>query len=163
MVATYGWQRIRLEHGGTEFRPEWGAAHTFEGGLIAFPSTNTSARLGLTAIGGRRTTAVDGALEWESCNLLDRGCEFGGSPRLSEESLGSARLPAYLRLDLGFQKHWHRRVGNRDVLISLYGTFTNLLSRKNLLTLATDPHTGRRVGVEMRPLSPLVLGVDWRF
>ncbi len=163
MVATYGWQRIRLEHGGTEFRPEWGAAHTFEGGLIAFPSTNTSARLGLTAIGGRRTTAVDGALEWESCNLLDRGCEFGGSPRLSEESLGSVRLPAYLRLDLGFQKHWHRRVGNRDVLISLYGTFTNLLSRKNLLTLATDPHTGRRVGVEMRPLSPLVLGVDWRF
>jgi hypothetical protein len=163
VIASYGWQRLTLEYEGAGFRPEWGVAHTFEGGVIAFPSTNTSARLGFTGIGGRRTTAVDGALEWESCNLLDRGCEFGGSPRLSEGPLGTVRLPSYLRLDLGFQKHWHRRVANRDILISLYGTFTNLLSRKNLLTLATDPLSGERVGVEMRPLSPLVLGLDWRF
>jgi hypothetical protein len=163
VVASYGWHHLQLRHQDTRFRPEWGAAHNFEGGVIAFPSTNSSIRVGFTGVGGRRTTAVAGLVEWESCNLLDGGCEFGGTPLLGEDPLGTAKLPPYYRLDLGFQKHWHHRLVGRDLLVSLFGTVTNLLGRANLLTLATDPLTGERVGVEMRPLSPLVLGIDWRF
>jgi hypothetical protein len=31
------------------------------------------------------------------------------------------------------------------------------------MTYATDPSSGERVGIEMRPRAPLVVGIDWRF
>jgi hypothetical protein len=54
-------------------------------------------------------------------------------------------------------------IGRRDVTLALFGTLTNLLARTNVLTIAVDPETGRRTAIEMRPLSPLVVGLDWRF
>jgi len=163
LTASYGWQQVRLKYDGTSFVPEWGGAHTLEAGGIFFPTPSSSLRAGITSLLGRRTTAVDGVLEWESCNLLDRGCEFAGSPTLGDHPRGGTELPAYLRLDLGVEKHWHPRVGGRQALLSVFGTVTNLLGRKNLLTFGTDPTTGERIGVEMRPIAPLVVGLDWRF
>jgi hypothetical protein len=32
-----------------------------------------------------------------------------------------------------------------------------------VLTYVEDPSAGRRIVVEMRPLSPLVVGLDWSF
>jgi hypothetical protein len=72
-------------------------------------------------------------------------------------------LPAYFRLDLGLRKHWHLEVAGRDVEWALFGTVTNLLGRRNVLAVATDPVTGEKTEIEMRPLAPLVVGLDWRF
>jgi hypothetical protein len=105
---------------------------------------------------------VTGVFEWEACNLLDQGCEFGGSPQ-AEDGLGETRLPAYARLDLGVRKHWHVRLAGRDLMLAAYGTLTNLLGRSNVLTVVTDPDTGNRTAIEMRPPAPLVVGLDWRF
>jgi hypothetical protein len=117
----------------------------------------------MTGAAGRRGTGILGAFEWESCNLLDRGCEFGGSPTHDTDRLGATKLPAYFRLDLGLRKHWHIEVAGRDVELALFGTVTNLLGRRNVLAVATDPQTGKRSEIEMRPLAPLVIGLDWRF
>jgi hypothetical protein len=48
-------------------------------------------------------------------------------------------------------------------MLAMFGTFTNLLGRTNVLTIVTDPTTGGRSAIEMRPRSPLVVGLDWRF
>jgi hypothetical protein len=109
---------------------------------------------------GRRTTPLAGSLEWESCNLLDQGCEFGGSPDHQGEILGGTALPAYLRLDVGVRKHWHLR---RGALVALFGTVSNVAGRRNVLTWARDASSGERTPVEMRPVAPLVLGVEARF
>jgi hypothetical protein len=162
LLARYGWQRVRLEHADSNYIPVYGTSHLLELGGIVFPTATSSVRLGLTGGVGRRATAVTGSFEWEACNLLDRGCEFGGSPE-STGTPGGTRLPAYLRLDLGVRKHWHLNIGGRDVTLALFGTLTNLLGRTNVLTVATDPATGRRTTIEMRPRAPLVLGLDWRF
>jgi hypothetical protein len=162
-VASYGLQRLALEYQDGRYVPEHGTSHVLEGGVIAFPGATWQARLGAAASFGRRSTAVAGALEWEACNLVDHGCEFGGSPTHDGETLGGSLLPAYLRVDLGLRKHWHVRVAGRDASIALFGTVTNVFARANLLTYARDPLTGERTGVEMRPLSPLVVGLDWRF
>jgi hypothetical protein len=45
----------------------------------------------------------------------------------------------------------------------LFGSFTNLLDRSNQLTSTVDPSSGRVKRVTMRPRSPLVAGLDWRF
>jgi len=104
-----------------------------------------------------------GAVEWEACNLRDRGCELGGSPRSDGTALGGARLPPYLRLDLGVRKHWHLEIGGRDAVIAVFGTVTNVLGRTNVLTYTGDPATGAGAAVDMRPLAPLVAGLDWTF
>ena len=143
--------------------PDYGTPHLAEAGVILFPAASTSIRLGVTAGWGRRTTGVVGGFEWEACNLLDRGCEFAGTPQQTGLTPGGVSLPGYARLDLGFRQHWHIGLGNREVILGLFGTVTNLLGRANVLTLATDPLTGEVVPVEMRPLAPLVLGLDWRF
>jgi hypothetical protein len=162
LLASYTWQRIRLEHADSSYTPAYGTSHLLELGAIVFPSATSSIRLGATGIIGRPATAVTGAFEWESCNLLDRGCELGGSPQ-NTGGLDHTRLPAYIRLDLSLRKHWHVNLAGRDVMVALFGTVTNLLGRNNVLTVATDPATGRSTTIEMRPLAPLLAGLDWRF
>ncbi len=162
-VASYGLQRVRFGYADSSYTPDHGAAQRFEGGVIVFPTATSSIRLGVSGALGRRTTTIAGGLEWEACNLLDKGCEFGGSPRYDGQRLGATRLPRYLRLDLGVRQHWHVAVAGRDAVVALFGTVTNLLSRKNVLTYARDPVTGRLIEIEMRPFAPLVVGLDWQF
>ncbi|MGH7579887.1 MAG: TonB-dependent receptor [Gemmatimonadales bacterium] len=163
VTASYGWQRIHLAYRDSGYVPGYGTSHSIETGVIVFPTPTASIRLGLTGAFGRRGTGILGAFEWESCNLLDQGCEFGGSPTHDTGRLGATRLPSYMRLDLGLRRHWHLRLGGQDVEFALFGTVTNLLGRRNVLAVATDPVTGRRSEIEMRPLAPLVVGLDWRF
>jgi hypothetical protein len=163
VTASYGWQRVRVTYGDSSYAPGYGTSHLIETGVIVFPAPTASIRLGLTGAIGRRGTGLLGAFEWESCNLLDQGCEFGGSPTNDTGRLGATRLPAYFRLDLGLRKHWHLEVAARDVELALFGTVTNLLGRRNVLAVATDPVTGEKTEIEMRPLAPLVVGLDWRF
>ena len=163
ILASYAWQRVRRQFGDTSYVPESGASHLLEGGVILFPTATLSVRLGAAGIWGRRATAVSGGLEWESCNLIDRGCEFRGNPHHGGEVLGGTPLPAYFRVDLGIRKHWHVTLGGRDAVLALFGSVTNLFDRINVLTYATDPVTGAPVAIAMRPRIPLAAGLDLRF
>lgn len=163
IVASYGWQRVRLEYGDSSYIPQHGTAHRVDAGVIFFPSATASIRLGVAVAAGRRTTRIADGLEWEACNLLDKGCEFAGSPHLGTEPLGAAMLPLYWRVDVGARKHWHVEVAGRDALIGLFGTITNVFGRANVLTYARDPSTGELVEIEMLPLAPLVVGLDGQF
>jgi len=163
LVATYGFQRVRAEYGDSSYVPEHGTKHLVQGGIIVFPTPTLSVRLGGDAAWGRRTTIARGEFEWEACNLLDRGCEFAGSPNHGGETLGGAGLPAYYRLDLGVRQHWHIAAGGRDLSVALFAAVTNILGRKNVLTYARDPSTGEVSPIEMRPRAPFVVGIDWSF
>jgi hypothetical protein len=162
-LATWGWQRVRLEHNDSSYVPEHGTVHTIDAGATWFAAPTFALRAGVAAAFGRRSTALPGAFEWEACNLLDAGCEFAGSPHYGRETPGAARLPAYVRVDAGLRKHWHLEVAGRDATLALFGTVTNVFARRNVLTFSRDAATGAAVPVEMRPLAPLVLGLDWRF
>lgn len=163
VLLSYGYQDLHLDAGEAEFIPEHGSAHVFDAGFIFFPGATASIRVGVSGMVGRRGTPVAGGLEWESCNLLDQGCEFGGSPTQDRENLGSLELPAYTRLDIGVRKHWHMHLGGRDAVIGMFGTVTNVLGRYNTLTRSRNPGTGRLDPVQMRPLAPLAIGFDWQF
>ncbi len=162
-IADYGFQSVRFEYGDSSYVPNVGAGHSIEAGIVFFPWSTSSVRLGVSSLLGRRGTALLGPVEWEACNLLDEGCEFAGSPNQRSGPLGGTRLPPYLRVDLGLRQHWHLHVAGRDVQMAVFGSVTNLLARRNVLTIAVDPVTGQRRNIEMRPRSPLVVGFDWRF
>lgn len=163
VVAGYDFQRLRLSDDRVSYAPEYGTAHLLSVGAIVFPTATSSVRIGLVGSAGRRGTQSSGAVEWESCNLLDKTCELAGSPRYQSAELGATGLPPYLRLDLGVRQHFHLRVAGRDAVIAVFGTMTNLLGRSNVLAFAPDPSTGARGAVEMRPFSPLVVGLDWQY
>jgi hypothetical protein len=162
-VARYGFQRLRLESAASSYVPGHGARHLVEGGVLVFPGATWSLRFGVAGALGRRTTPHGGAFEWEAPNLLDRGSEFGGSPAYDVTSLGTGTLPPYLRADLSARKTWRFTAGGRQAAVALFGTVTNILGRRNVLTYAVDPSSGHPVGIEMRPPSPLVVGLDWRY
>ncbi|MGH7503142.1 MAG: carboxypeptidase regulatory-like domain-containing protein [Longimicrobiales bacterium] len=163
IIASYAWQTVRYGDGSAGYTPTHAAQHRFEAGTIVFPSATSSLRAGVSAALGRRATPIEGAIEWESCNLLDRGCELAGSPDVSSEPRGSDRLPAYVRADLGARKHWHFRVARANTQIAIFATLTNLFGRRNVLRTMIDPLTGERSILGMRPFSPLTIGLDWRW
>jgi hypothetical protein len=163
IVASYGLQRLRLRADSMRYVPEYGAAHLFDAGIILFPTATTSVRVGMAGAAGRRGTSSSDAVEWESCNLRDKGCELGGSPHYDPAALGAAALPPYLRFDLGVRQHFHVRVAGRSAVVAVFGTMTNVFGHTNVLTYAGDGLTGGRSTVEMRPLSPLVVGLDWQY
>jgi hypothetical protein len=162
-MASYAWQRVRRTTRGVGYVPAHGSRHVAEAGVVFFPSPTFSARAAATLAAGRRSTTVVGGLEWESCNLLDRGCEFGGTPRNDPATLGLTTLPAYVRVDAGIRKHWHLRIAGRDAQLALHGTLTNLLSRANILTRIRPGSGAPAQTLGMRPFAPLVVGLDWRF
>jgi hypothetical protein len=162
VTLSYAWQTVRYGDGAGEYTPAHAARHRVEAGAIVFPSATSSLRAGVTGTLGRRATPIQGAIEWESCNLLDRGCELAGSPDVSSLARGSDRLPAYFRVDLGARKHWHFRAASRNTQIAIFTTLTNVFGRKNVLRTVFDPLTGDRSVLGMRPLSPLTMGLDWR-
>jgi hypothetical protein len=163
VVASYGYQDVRFDFGSGNYVPEHGSRHRMDVGAVVYPSATLALRIGTTAIFGRRATALTGGLEWESCNLVDAGCEFAGTPRYDSNALGAVRLPGYISVDLGVRKHWHTGFGGRDGQLAVFGTVTNVFGRENVLTRASDPATGSAAAITMRPRAPLLVGVDWRF
>ncbi|MDH3223686.1 MAG: hypothetical protein OEO23_08215, partial [Gemmatimonadota bacterium] len=61
------------------------------------------------------------------------------------------------------RKHWHVDIRGRDAYVAVFGTLTNVLGRPNVLTQVLDPETAQFRRIDMRPFSPLVVGLDWRF
>lgn len=160
--ASYGYQRTWMVGEGIRYRPAAAVPHSLEAGLTLFPGEKWMFRAGLSGQAGRRATRITGPFEWEACNLTDRGCEFIGSPELTGP-LGGVTLPDYLRLDLGLRHEWHPSLLGRDGTLAMFGTVTNLLARRNLLTVKKNPTDGTLRPVEMRPRAPLVVGLEWTF
>jgi hypothetical protein len=163
--ASYGRQYARFAYGGNGYVPDYGATHAVDAGIMIYPSHSWSLRFGASGRFGRRVTALATPFEWESCNVADQGCEFAGSPRTNVDSLGAARLPGYLRLDLGVRRRWSIRIADRISELAVFGTLTNVFARTNVLTFAPSPDasTGAPAPVTLRSRVPLVIGVDWAF
>ena len=162
-MASYGWQRVVYAADGARYVPEYAAVHVLQSGVNFYPTSTTSIRIGVVGEAGRHTSAVSGAFEWEACNLRDRGCEFGGSPRSDPHTIGATAVPLYARADLSVRKHWHAQFRSTDAVIAVYGTVSNVFGRDNVLTYSRGASPSTLEPVQMRPFAPLVLGLEWRF
>lgn len=165
LFVTYSRQRVWFspDGGATSYTPDYAARDAVDGGMLLQSSHHLSLRLAASGRFGRRTTPLSTPFEWESCNVSDRGCQFAGSPRTNPDSLGATTLPGYVRLDIGVRTRWDVRIAGRTSELGLFGTFTNVFGRNNVLTVAPDPRTGERASVNLRSGAPLVVGLDWTF
>jgi len=163
LLAVVGLQRTRYAYEDAVYTPDFAAARSLQVGVTVFPSATISLRLGAIGLFGRRTTAVGGPVDWQTCSLDNRGCQIGGSPSWRPEALGATGLPPYLRVDAGIRKHWDVALVGRRGLLAAYGSVTNLFDRGNVQTLVVAPVTGVREPLIMQGRGPLVIGLEWRF
>lgn len=160
MTASYGLQRVRYAFRDSSYVPSHGTQHLVEGGVVVLPTRSSSIRVGASMAFGRRALPVANGLEWETNNLVDHGSEFAGSPHYA--GLNGLGLPSYVRLDVGVRRSWRFDVAGRDAAMAVFGTYSNLLGRRNVLTYVRHGN-GTLGAVELVPSSPVVVGLDWRF
>jgi len=163
LVANGGVQRTLYGIGTERYTPSHGDTHGLDVGVITDPWRGWTFRLSVAGLAGRHATPVKGAFEWEACNLRDRGCEFGGSPRSDVHALGATTLPVYARADAGVSRQWNIGGHGRAGTIAAFGAATNMFGRRNVLTYSRDAQSSAWVPVEMRPFAPLVVGMEWRY
>lgn len=122
----------------------------------------TSVTAGLLAETGGPTSLVAGSFTWEPLEPLGGDGEVEGSPQHILGALNAARLPGYLRLDVGLRHEWAAAWLREGAGLSVQLDVLNVLDRRNAVGYALDPGTEVR-----RPLSllgrSLVVGLEWRY
>ncbi|MGH7713417.1 MAG: TonB-dependent receptor domain-containing protein, partial [Gemmatimonadaceae bacterium] len=166
LAAGAGRTRIHLSDstvpGATAFQPGFATTHSLTAAAAYRVGDATSIRSAVFARWGRRTTLFDGALDWEGCDALNGGCEIAGSPGRSLGAVSGARVPAYLRWDIGVRRAWTPRFAGRDLELDAYATVRNVLDRRNVWSwTAQGDEPARRL--MLRPLSVLTAGLDFRY
>lgn len=144
------------------FQPGFATTHSVTGAVGYRVGDRTTLRSAVFARWGRRTTMFDGALDWEGCDIFDGGCEIAGSPTRSVGAVAGARLPAYLRWDIGARHGWTTQLAGRAAELEAHATLRNLLDRRNLWGFTTHG-TGSPQSLKLRPLSVLTAGLDFRY
>ncbi len=145
------------------YQPSHAATVMLAAGLAYRRSERTTFRAAVVSRSGRRTTAFEGPLEWEGCNVLKGGCEIVGTPESATGPIGAARLPAYVRLDVGARHLWHARILGQRTVLEGYMTLSNLLDRRNVWAVQTDPNSATTRTAPIRAFSVLNAGIDWRY
>jgi hypothetical protein len=150
---------------GERFAPRFERRHTLDA-LAALPlgaQGQWSARLVLAT--GQPYTPVVGSVPFDPYDP-----RLGGfAPAWEMTALlgehNSARLPGYLRLDVGARRSFERRWFGRETTVTPYLQVLNALNTKNVLTaLPTNTFEGRPV-LDYAPQLPFfpTLGLEWKF
>ena len=97
------------------------------------------AQLALTAGAGEATSGVAGGLEWRPAPPAGGG-EIGGAPMNLPGPINGARLPGFVRVDLGVRRSWTLAAfGPRGSLLTTL-RLVNLLNRANAVGLTAGPN-----------------------
>ncbi len=157
----YGLGGTSLTTSAGDYVPSTDRTQTFVAGVGYAPAERTWLRAALRAATGSPATPLGGPFEWESCNLVDHGCEAAGSPERIAGPLNESRLPAYVRLDLGARRAWSPRFLGPDGRLAAFVTVSNVLGRRNVLAYGEETGSGSLRPILLRPPSVLALGLDW--
>ena len=158
--ASYSMTMARRITDSTQFRPAFAPRQgaSFLAGFDASPRTSFHSALWVAA--GRSTTTLSDDIGWDTRDALSGAREVSGSPQHTEGALNGARLPLYLRFDLGARHRmtlWRTRTE-----VTGFAGVNNLFDRENKTGYVKPPGTGQRRDLTMLPAS-LVLGLEWRY
>jgi hypothetical protein len=167
MWASYALARAEHRVDGELFPPRWERRHTLDilGAVPLGAGGQASARL-VWATGQPFTPAV-GILQGFRHEPLNGGFTVprgsGGSPVLLGEH-NSARLPGYLRLDVGARKNFERQWFGRKTTITPFLQVLNVLNTRNALW-AVPSLDGSDPRLKYTPQFPFLptFGIEWKF
>lgn len=126
------------------------------------PVPSTVLRGAIQVSAGAPTSALaGGGFDWETFDHLSGEVEFSGTPIRVSEALNDARLPTYVRLDLGIRRTWRLESLGPGGDLTTYLDVLNVLGRRNAVGYQIDADGGTRE-LRLLPVS-VAAGVEWRF
>lgn len=157
LVATGAYSDIRRDRGTSSYQPSFAPALSGSAAIAVRLAGATTLRLAGFAEGGRRATPVAGPLAWGWRRGVLGRRDLGGVPERYAGTLGSERIPPYLRVDLGV-RHELGWSPAPEVRVTLFASVNNLLGRRNSFGSVAGPG-----GVTPLPMLPRTLsaGVQW--
>jgi hypothetical protein len=166
LIGSYALNWARRELGGIAYTPRYHRRHMLDltGGLEIGEDGLVTARLA-AGTGQPYTPALArlDAFTWNPATGAYERSPVGGQVVLGEHN--SERLPAYLRLDIGWRTEWHKRWFGRDVVLEPYAQVLNVLGNRNVTT--GQPQFTYEGGAEVDYLPALptlpTFGIEWRF
>lgn len=117
---------------GVSYRPSFGQTHSLLASVGLRPRQTTWLRSSVLATAGRVSSVYSGLLEWAHAGMAGNGQDIAGSPEQIIGAVSAARLPAYLRLDVGLRQAWRRSMLGRGGDIVLALDLINVLGARNL-------------------------------
>lgn len=162
-TAAYSWALSRRTVGETEFTPRFNQAHALDASTTLALGPRVTALARLIASSGQPYTPVagiHGAFHFDP----ETGRYASEGTTALYAAHNGARLPGYLRLDIGIRGRLEREWFGRTGTLTPYLGILNLLHRRNVLW-ATAHANPSRVEWEYAPQLPILptVGIEWRF
>lgn len=156
------WSRAKREVGALVYHPEFERHRSVTAAASYRLTPRMRVRTVFQAVAGRPTSPVESGFAWEPFDALSGEVEFAGTPLRDSESINEARLPAYIRWDLGIRREWSPAVLGRPGSVSAFLDVTNVLRRRNVLGYQIDPSAPewRNLALERTSAS---FGFEWSF
>jgi hypothetical protein len=157
LTVSYAHTRVDREIDGVRFTPRFERRHTLDlsGRAARGERSQLTARLVLAS--GQPYTPVVGASERSGHDSQDEGFAM---QVLGEHN--SARLPGYLRLDVGARRSYQRSWFGQAGTVTPYLSVLNVLNKRNVLFAQRQAGGTELVYAPQLPIFPTV-GVEWKF
>ena len=156
--AGYSLTMARRITDSVQFLPAFATRQSASAALGYDVTPRTTFHSAMWLVAGRPTTVVSDQIGWDTGDAFSR--EVSGSPQRSEGPLGGARLPYYLRFDVG-ARHTMSLWRTRAEVTGFAGV-NNIFDRANKTGYVRPAGTHERRDLTMLPLS-VVAGLEWRY
>jgi hypothetical protein len=158
---SYVLSSVSQRAGAASYVPGFAATHAIALGVGVRVWPTTSVRLAAAASSGAPASVFADQIEWTPYTPSSGRGDLSGSPGRIVGALNGARLPAYLRVDLGALREWAMRLFGGPAHIAGSVTITNVFGRANALGLSA-PAVGSLVQPLLLPARSVELGLEWR-
>jgi hypothetical protein len=153
---------VRRAAGGTSYTPSFAASQSLTMGLGVHVWHGTTLQTAVTANSGTAASVFANRVEWLPYSVSAGRGDLAGSPGAIMGPVNAARLPAYVRWDVGVRRTWALHAFGRTAELTGTATVTDILDRTNALGLLFS----ERLGTARQLLFPgrgLVLGMEWAY
>jgi hypothetical protein len=160
--AGYSLAKTSRDAAGQRYRPSFAPSHLFNTVINYSIGADMALRAAFWRSTGRRTSLVDGDLQWAPDDLFGGGDGMAGTPERIAGVLNAERLPMYARLDLGIRKTWRMSLGGQNTKATGVLTLVNALNYKNALGRVISGNGRTRCDMPSTPRS-LTFRLEWSF
>ncbi len=160
LSAVYSLGLARRVTDSVQFRPAFATRQSasLAIGYDATPRTTFHSVMWVAA--GRTTTMLSDDIGWDTRDAFSGAREVSGSPQHTQGPLDGARLPLYLRFDVGARHTMS--LWRTHAEVTGFAGVNNIFGRKNKTGYVQPTGTSTRRDLTMLPAS-VVLGLEWRY
>ena len=142
------------------YTPSFAATHVLALGLGARVFPSTTLRFAASLNSGMPASIYADPIEWRPYTPASGNGDIAGSPQRLVGAVDGARLPSYVRFDVGVRRLWSVSLFGVGASVAGSAAITNVLGRANALGLTAQE--GNAVHPLLLPARALTLGMEWQ-